>query len=172
MKMNYKKYMAVALEHAEEALDKGEFPVGCVVVHEENVVATGMRKNSIPDALNEIDHAEMVALREFALNDTITDKDNAVLFCTLEPCLMCYAAIMLSGIKTIVYAYEDVMGGGTSADLSELAPLYSTSGIAVVPDVMRVESLELFIRFFENPANGYWKESLLEKYTLSQQDDR
>ncbi len=161
-------YMAIALRQGETALANGDFPVGCVIVCGDDIVATGLRKNSSLESLNEIDHAEMVALREFSSKPDRFEKKNAVLYCTLEPCLMCYAAIMLSGIKTIVYAYEDVMGGGTSVDFSGHAPLYSEAGMTIIPGVMRAESLDLFIRFFENPDNRYWTESLLETYTLSQ----
>ena len=170
MTINYNHYMTIALKQAEETLGNGEFPVGCVIVSGDTVVATGVRKNSSEASLNEIDHAEIVALREFSGKSEPADKTDAVLFCTLEPCLMCYAAIMLSGIRTIVYAYEDVMGGGTSVDLSGLAPLYSEADMTIVPDVIRTGSLDLFIRFFENPENRYWSNSLLEKYTLSQKN--
>ena len=86
----------------------------------------------------------------------------------MEPCLMCYAALILAGIGKIVYAYEDVMGGGISCELSLLKPLYSNSPITVVADVLRTESLKLFQAYFSNPVNNYWKNSLLAEYTLDQ----
>jgi tRNA(adenine34) deaminase len=86
----------------------------------------------------------------------------------MEPCLMCYAALILAGIGKIVYAYEDVMGGGSSCDLSGLKPLYKKSSITVVANVMRTESLKLFQAYFSNPANSYWKNSLLAEYTRDQ----
>ena len=81
---------------------------------------------------------------------------------------MCYAALILAGIGKIVYAYEDVMGGGSACDLSSLTPLYKNSSITVVADVMRTESLKLFKAFFSNPDHSYWKDSLLATYTLGQ----
>ena len=81
---------------------------------------------------------------------------------------MCYAALILAGIGKIVYAYEDVMGGGSACELSRLKPLYKNSPITVVADVMRTESLQLFQAYFSNPANSYWKNSLLAEYTLAQ----
>ena len=86
----------------------------------------------------------------------------------MEPCLMCYSALILAGIGTIVYAYEDVMGGGTGCDLAKLTPLYQSSPIRVVPNVLRSESLKMFKSYFSDPANNYWKQSLLAKYTLRQ----
>lgn len=81
---------------------------------------------------------------------------------------MCYSAIMLAGIGRIVYAYEDAMGGGTSCRLDSLPPLYGQRKPVIIPGVLRKESLALFKSFFSNPDNGYWKDSLLEKYTMAQ----
>jgi tRNA(adenine34) deaminase len=81
---------------------------------------------------------------------------------------MCYAALILAGIRRIVWAYEDIMGGGTKCDLSILPPLYAKSRISIVPYVCRQESLEIFKSFFSNPHHQYWRESLLAEYTLKQ----
>ncbi len=161
-------FMKRALELAEEALEQGEFPVGCVMVHREKILVTGARKGTAGDVRNELDHAEMVALRRLIdLGDPI-EHGNVTVFCTMEPCLMCYAALILAGIGKIVYAYEDVMGGGSGCELSLLKPLYKNSPITVVADVMRTQSLKLFQAYFSNPANSYWKNSLLAQYTLAQ----
>jgi tRNA(adenine34) deaminase len=74
---------------------------------------------------------------------------------------------MLNGISEIVYAYEDVMGGGTRCDLTKLPTLYKNHRISIVPNILRKESLQLFKAFFENPENSYWRGSLLARHTLS-----
>jgi tRNA(adenine34) deaminase len=81
---------------------------------------------------------------------------------------MCLGAMMLSGIRKVVYAYEDVMGGGTRCDLSKMTPLYKNNGITIVPHIMRQESLTLFKTFFNNLENSYWQNSLLAQYTIQQ----
>jgi tRNA(adenine34) deaminase len=168
LSMNYDRFMKKALEQAEDALALGEFPVGCVLVHREEVLVTGARTGTSGDGKNELDHAEMVALRRLIELDTPVNHGNVTIFCTMEPCLMCYAALILAGIGKIVYAYEDVMGGGISCELSRLRPLYQNSAIAVVSDVLRTESLKLFQAYFSNPDSNYWKNSLLAEYTLAQ----
>ncbi|MFZ0483825.1 MAG: nucleoside deaminase, partial [Desulfobacterales bacterium] len=150
------------------ALDAGEFPVGCVLVHQNRILATGARKGSMGNFPNEIDHAEMIALKCLADMDINTDKKEMVLFTTMEPCLMCLGALILSGISEVVYAYEDVMGGGTGCNLTGLTPLYRNQKISIVPHILRQQSLELFKAFFRNPENSYWKGSLLAEYTLRQ----
>ena len=166
--MDYEFFMRKALEQAEDALAGNEFPVGCVLVYKDEVIVTGSRNGTANGGQNEVDHAEMVALRRLDELNTPIDRSQITLFCTMEPCLMCYGAILLSGIGTIVYAYEDVMGGGTACDLSILPPLYRDRPITIVPDVLRKQSLALFRDFFASPENDYWRGSLLACYTLDQ----
>ena len=166
--MDHTYFMTEALDLAQRALDRGEFPVACVMAYQGNIIATGARKHTRGDAKNEIDHAEMVALRHLSeLTDDI-DTGKVIIYCTMEPCLMCLAAIIISGIRQIAYAYEDVMGGGTTCDLSLLKPLYSRSHIKIVPDIERQRSVELFKAFFADPDNDYWHDSLLAQYALDQ----
>jgi tRNA(adenine34) deaminase len=166
--MDYEYFMKKALNQAKNALSAGEFPVGCVVVHEGRILTTGSRKGTAGNIPNEIDHAEMIALKRLADMEIQRDNQRITLFTTLEPCLMCLGALILSGISEIVYAYEDVMGGGLSCDLKNLMPLYKNSRISVVPNILRKESIELFQAFFNNSENSYWQGSLLAEYTLKQ----
>ncbi|MGD9731802.1 MAG: nucleoside deaminase [Desulfamplus sp.] len=171
-------YMQLALAEAEKAFSQGEFPVGCVIIFNDTVVASGSRvgtasSNKYP---SEIYHAEIRALQNFeniAANKTESNivPAKCTIYCTMEPCLMCFGAIILSGIKQVVYSFEDPMGGGTSCDLSKLPILYRKSGIKVVPHILRDESLKLFADFFSKKDNLYWKESLLERYTLEQAEN-
>jgi tRNA(adenine34) deaminase len=115
---------------------------------------------------NELDHAEMVALRQFVLLNEELEPAGVTVFCTMEPCLMCFSALILAGIGEVVFAYEDAMGGGTGCDRSQMKALYRDSPIVVRPHVRRSESLALFQKFFADPANRYWRGSLLAQYTL------
>ena len=162
--------MELALEQAADAFDGGEFPVGCVIVQDGNVIAVGKRKGTTSDKsfCSEIDHAEIRALKSLETLDRRFEPDKATLYVTMEPCLMCFGATILSGIKKIVYAYEDPMGGGTHCNLKELPPLYKKSDIEILPGVLRQKSLDLFARFFIKETNLYWKDSYLEAYTLEQ----
>ena len=168
--MDYKYFMRKALDEAKKALSKGEFPVGCVIVCQNKMIVTGSRKGTSGDFPDEINHAEMIALKHLSDLKMNWDENKITLFTTLEPCLMCLGASMLSNINQIVYAYEDVMGGGTSCDISKLAVLYKHRQMVVVSNILRKESLKLFKTFFQNPSNAYWRGSLLAEYTLNQED--
>lgn len=159
--------MLLALAEAEAALKQGEFPAGCVLVHKGEVIASGKRVHS-RSKVNEMDHAEMLALRSFLDVEPAIAPQEVTVYATMEPCLMCFSTLILNGFRKIVYAYEDVMGGGTNLPLTVLNPLYAAMKIEVVPAVLRLESLALFQQFFKNPDNPYWKGSLLATYTLEQ----
>lgn len=161
-------FMRQALALAENALAAGEFPVGCVFVFENRVVAQGSRVGSGGGAMNEIDHAEIMALRDFYRLPAGRDPKEISVYCTLEPCLMCFAALAIAGIGRLVYAYEDAMGGGTGCRLKNLSPFYGDRQPVVVPGVLRDESLSLFQTFFKNPETPYLKDTYLATYTLAQ----
>jgi len=165
---NHETFMREALLEAREALTAGEFPVGCVMVHEDEIVSRGRRINSRAPDNNELDHAEIMALRKLFVQYPQIERSNIVVYSTMEPCLMCYTTLLLNGIRTIVYAYEDVMGGGTSLDLKKLTPLYREMSVAITPHILRREILELFKIFFTDPDNTYWQDSPLARYTLQQ----
>ena len=78
--------MRRALEEARKALMNGEFPVGCVIVQGDVIVASGCRQNSIR-AVNELDHAEIVALRQVKMNHPEVDLRTVTVYSTMEPCL-------------------------------------------------------------------------------------
>jgi len=166
--------MEFALEQAQKAFDQGEFPVGCVIVQDKRVIASGARQGTTRNKsfFSEIDHAEIRALKYLETSGIQFDPEKSILFCTMEPCLMCFGAIILSGIKKIVYAYEDPMGGGTTCDLKNLPPLYQLSVIEVISGVLRQKSLDFFYNFFNKEDNLYWKNSYLEEYTVDQKKER
>jgi tRNA(adenine34) deaminase len=164
--MDYEYFMGKALAQAELALAAGEFPVGCVLVYRNTILKTGVREGTRGKGLNEIDHAEMVALRRLTECENQIVHSQITAFSTLEPCLMCYSALILAGIGRIVYAYEDVMGGGTGCDLSRLTPIYRDSSVKIVPGIQRTESLKIFKDYFADPVNDYLRKSLLADYTL------
>jgi tRNA(adenine34) deaminase len=158
--------MQQALDEARQALESGEFPVGCVLVVDDKVVGQGHRQNSEGASGNELDHAEVVTLRALLVDQPTIDCKRITAYSTMEPCLMCYATMLLSGIRRFVWAYEDVMGGGTALPLKTVAPLYEEMIVELVPGVLRQESLALFYKFFQKYS--YWQNSLLQRYTEEQ----
>ena len=161
-------YMQHALELARSALARDEFPVGCIMVCNGRIIARGARVGTRRKIPSELEHAEIIALRELEQGATSLNRKKITLYATMEPCLMCFGALLISGIGTIVYAYEDAMGGGTSCDRSRLPALYKNSDVDIIGGVCRKESLALFKAFFGRPEMDYWRGSLLAEYTMAQ----
>lgn len=164
--MGHERFMRKAMEEARQALNNGDFPVGCVLAYEEKILVTGSRRGTGQATSNEFDHAEMVALRRFIDLGKRVERQNVIAYTTLEPCLMCYSAFIVNGIRRIAYAYEDVFGGGTNMDLKKLKPFYSGMRVEIVSGILRDESLALFKAFFSDPKNRYLKTSLLAQHAL------
>lgn len=164
--MIHEQLMEKALIQAEQALKCGEFPVGCVIAENDIILSSSARTSSRQSGGGETRHAEIIALENLERDHPDVDRKNLAIYCTMEPCLMCFAAIIISGIKKIFYAYEDAMGGGTSCNLATLPPLYKDSKIQIIPGIMRDRSLHIFKAFFSDSSNKYLKDSLLAKYTL------
>ena len=168
----HEQFMTIALDQARAALDNGEFPVGCVITDGKTILASGSRTGSRtgPATLfaDETTHAEMLALKKLTASNNPTDRRVLTIYSTLEPCLMCFGAILIHDIDTIVYACEDAMGGGTGCDLSVLPGLYHHRNVSVIPGVMREKSLSLLKAFFNNPENRYLRSTPLAAYILEQ----
>jgi tRNA(adenine34) deaminase len=165
--MKHQGYMEIALQQARKALSIGDFPVGCVMVYQDEIIATGRRCNSF-GKVNEMDHAEMVALRSLFDSEREVDIGQVTVYSTMEPCLMCFSTMLVNGIRKIAYSYEDAMGGGTNLPLKVLSPLYCDLEVEISKGILRDKGLGLFKEFFSNPDNDYLKNSLLANYTLNQ----
>lgn len=103
--------MEIALREARAAADRGEVPVGAVVVAADGVVLA--RAGNQTEALNDASaHAEMLALRLAAAGRGSPKLMDCDLFVTLEPCPMCAQAISLFRIRRLVFGAYDAKGGG------------------------------------------------------------
>ena len=98
-------YMKKALQEAEEAFEKGEVPVGAVVVINDRIIA---RAHNLTELLNDVTaHAEMQAITAAANFLGGKYLTNCTLYVTLEPCQMCAGALYWSQISKIVYGARD-----------------------------------------------------------------
>jgi tRNA(adenine34) deaminase len=165
-KNNDIKFMKKALDCATAALNRGDFPVGCVITYDNHIISSGERTVSEGKFSNELDHAEIHAISNLTAKKDVMNWDinQCTIYSSLEPCLMCFGAILNHKIPRIVYAFEDAMGGGTSLDRSHLPPLYASFDIEIVSGICRQESLLLFQTFFNNPNNRYLADSFFASY--------
>ena len=102
-------FMKKALQEAQEAFNKGEIPVGAVVVANNTVIARG---HNLTETLNDVTaHAEMQAITAAANYLGGKYLMDCTLYVTLEPCQMCAGALYWSQITKIVYAASDDQRG-------------------------------------------------------------
>ena len=101
--------MRLALDLAASAAAAGEVPVGCVVARGEEVLYSDRNRSS----KNVLHHAEMLALRGAA--DVCQSRlDGTTVYVTLEPCLMCWGALLHHRVGTVVYAAQSPKFGALS----------------------------------------------------------
>lgn len=118
-------FMELALEQAKFAFENLEVPIGCVIVEDDKVIASG--SNRTTETRNATRHAEMEAI-DFLLdkwqNDGLDQMQVAEkfsrcdLYVTCEPCIMCAAALSILGIKEVYYGCGNDKFGGCGSILS------------------------------------------------------
>lgn len=102
-------FMALAFAEAEAAAERGEVPVGAILVSGGEVVAkAGNRTRELNDPTA---HAEMLVIREAAATLSAERLNGADLYVTLEPCAMCAAAISFARLRRLYFGAADEKGG-------------------------------------------------------------
>lgn len=141
-------FMVAALEEAKRAGERGEVPIGAVVVADGRIVA---RAGNETRALNDVTaHAEILAIRRAA--EAIGDErlSGADLYVTLEPCTMCAAAISFARIRRLYYGAEDPKGGGVDNGVRFYAQPTCHHAPEVYSGLGETESATLLRDFFQN----------------------
>ncbi|KAM7273993.1 hypothetical protein ACFE04_028657 [Oxalis oulophora] len=156
-------YMELAIQQAKLAMEFVEVPVGCVIVEEGKVVASG--RNRTNETRNATRHAEMEAIdillekwqRDGLLKSEVAEKfSKCILYVTCEPCIMCASALSFLGIKEVYYGCANERFGGCGSILS----LHSSSSkqgtssqqrnnYKCTGGIMADEAVSLFRSFYE-----------------------
>lgn len=141
-------FMVAALAEAKRAGERGEVPIGAVVVAAGRIVASAGNETR---ALNDVTaHAEILAIRRAA--EAIGDErlSGADLYVTLEPCTMCAAAISFARIRRLYYGAEDPKGGGVDNGVRFYAQPTCHHAPEVYSGLGETESATLLRDFFQN----------------------
>jgi len=139
--------MRVALAEARKALDEGEVPIGCVIVHEGAVVGRG--HNQVERLQDATAHAEIVAIGAASTALSSWRLEDCTLFVTLEPCAMCAGAIVLARVGRVVYGAHDPKAGACGSVLNVIDEPRLNHAPPVTSGVLAVEAGELLTSFFE-----------------------
>lgn len=133
-------FMKKALQEAETAFEKGEIPVGAVIVVDNKIIA---RTHNLTELLHDVTaHAEMQAITSAANFLGGKYLKGCTLYVTLEPCQMCAGALYWSQISKIVFGARDEQRGFIKMG-TQLHPKTE-----VVSGVLANEAADLMVRFF------------------------
>jgi tRNA(adenine34) deaminase len=146
LSMISKGYMDLALEEARAAADRGEVPVGAVIVRDGIVLArAGNRTREFNDVTA---HAEILAIRQAAAmlgSERLTDAD---LYVTLEPCTMCAAAISFARLRRLYFGAEDEKGGAVTSGVRFFNQSTCHHAPEIYPDIASEDAMHLLKGFF------------------------
>ena len=114
------KYMKMALKLARRALELGEVPIGCVIVHEGKVIGRGYNRRNTDK--NTLAHAEITAINKASKKIGDWRLEECTLYVTLEPCQMCAGAIIQARIPEVVMGCMNPKAGcgGSILNLLEM----------------------------------------------------
>jgi tRNA(adenine34) deaminase len=112
-------WMGIALREAQKAADRGEVPIGALVVKDNMILGRGY--NLREASRDPVAHAEIIAIRKAAKKEVSWRLTGATVYVTLEPCIMCMGAMLLARIDRLVFGCRDPKGGaaGSLYDLSD-----------------------------------------------------
>jgi tRNA(adenine34) deaminase len=139
-------FMRLALREAERALEHDDVPVGCVIVHEGEVVAAAPNQRELrgdPTA-----HCEMLALSEASRAFEGWRLIGAAVYVTLEPCPMCAGALVNARVQRVVYGATDPKAGAAGSLLDILGDPRLNHRPEVAGGLLAEECGELLRRFF------------------------
>lgn len=161
-----KKFMALALNEAEQAFDAGDYPVGAVLTINGDFI--GKAKNSILTETQTTSHAEhkLLSANSAQLRRLIREstKYDICLYTTLEPCLMCLGVSILHRVTRIVVASPDPHGGAINIDPNDLGVFYGKHWPKIEIGLMKENSADLVMEFIKTEKFLSW-EIMLEEFS-------
>jgi tRNA(adenine34) deaminase len=141
------QFMQQALDQAKLAALAGEVPVGAVLVRDGQVISTGFNQpisNSDPSA-----HAEMMALRAAALDESNYRLLGTTLYVTLEPCTMCAGAMLHARVERVVFGATDPKTGAAGSVLNVFLEKQINHQTQVEGGIMGEECGQILRDFFK-----------------------
>ena len=139
--------MQAALSLAKVAADKGDVPVGAIVVNDAGEIL-GIGQNLREQNNDPTAHAEIVALRNASEKFGSWRLDDLTIVVTLEPCAMCAGAILQSRVKRLVFAAWDEKAGAVGSVMDVIRDPRALTKVEVITGIMEKECSEVLKDFF------------------------
>ena len=139
--------MKAALKEAEKAAQKGEVPVGAVVVRNEKIISRG--HNLTEKKQSALVHAEMMAISKATQKSKSWRLNDCDLYVTLEPCGMCAGAIVLSRVRNLFYGTSDPKAGVVESIAQALDNPKLNHRVKVTGGILKEECSKVLSDFFK-----------------------
>ena len=139
-------FMKEALKEARKAFEKDEPPVGAVIVKDGEIIARGHNlRESLQDPTA---HAEMLAIRAASAKLGRWRLSDCDIYVTLEPCIMCAGAMVLSRLNRLIYGTDDPKAGAVNSLMNLVSDERLNHQIEVKSGILAAECGDLLRRFF------------------------
>ncbi len=139
-------FMKQAVKQAKKAYDKLETPIGCVIVHEDKIIARGYNKRNMNK--NTLAHAEILAINKASKVLGDWRLEDCTMYVTLEPCPMCAGAIVQARIPRVVIGSMNPKAGCAGSVLNLLQQDGLNHQVEVTKGVLAEECSGLMTSFF------------------------
>ncbi|PNZ30710.1 putative deaminase [Staphylococcus petrasii] len=143
---NDEYYMNLAIEEAKKAQQLGEVPIGAIIVKGDEIIARA--HNLRETAQQPTAHAEHIAIERASKVVESWRLEDCALYVTLEPCVMCAGAIVMSRIPKVVFGAMDPKGGCSGSLMNLLEEPRFNHRASVVTGVLENECGDLLRNFF------------------------
>ena len=139
-------FMKQAVKQAKKAYDKLETPIGCVIVHEDKIIARGYNKRNMKK--NTLAHAEILAINKASKVLGDCRLEDCTMYVTLEPCPMCAGAIVQARIPRVVIGSMNPKAGCAGSVLNLLQQDGLNHQVEITKGVLAEECSGLMTSFF------------------------
>ncbi len=140
-------FMKLAIKEAIKSYNADEVPIGAVIVKNNEIISAS--SNSVEKDLSVIMHAEIKALISAQKKLKSWRLNECTMYATLEPCLMCCGAIILSRVNRLVYAAPDPKAGAVNSLYTTLSDKRLNHTVETMGGIMEKESSQLLKDFFK-----------------------
>lgn len=160
-RLEHERWMRAALDEAVMAGEKGEVPIGAVIVKDGEIIARAHNLRELSHSA--VGHAEILAIQEANQALNAWRLEEATLYVTLEPCPMCSGALIMSRVERVVYGAPDLKAGCAGTLMNLLADERFNHQPEVVEGILREECGQLLTTFFQSLRKRNKKRKQLKK---------
>jgi len=145
--LDHERFMRMAYQEAQQAAEESEVPVGAIIVHDRQVIASA---HNLRETLHDpTAHAEMIAITQAAESLGSWRLEDCTLYVTLEPCPMCAGAIVQARIPWVVYGATDPKAGAVESLFRLLEDTRLNHQCQITRGVLAEECGQILSRFFQ-----------------------